>query len=62
VSEQRGKNHESRYHLHSAGFDGFAAFGHVIDGIDVVRAINALPAAGQSLDPPVLIEQVVRVN
>ena len=41
---------------------GFAAFGHVIDGIDVVRAINAMPAAGQSLDPPVLIEKVVRVN
>jgi peptidyl-prolyl cis-trans isomerase A (cyclophilin A) len=41
---------------------GFAAFGHVVDGIEVVRTINALPAAGQSLDPPVLIEQVVRVN
>jgi hypothetical protein len=34
----------------------------VVDGIEVVRTINALPAAGQSLDPPVLIEQVVRVN
>ena len=41
---------------------GFAAFGHVIDGIDVVRAINAMPGAGQSLEPPVLIEKVVRVN
>jgi len=41
---------------------GFAAFGHVVDGIDVVRAINALPAAGQSLEPPVLIEKVFRVN
>jgi len=41
---------------------GFAAFGHVVDGIDVVRAINLLPAAGQRLEPPVLIEKVIRVK
>ncbi|MGI9168563.1 MAG: peptidylprolyl isomerase, partial [Caulobacteraceae bacterium] len=43
---------------------GFAAFGHVVDGMDVVRAILALPTsptagdpdmAGQMLNPPVPI-------
>ena len=43
---------------------GFAAFGHVVDGMDVVRAILSLPTTGvpknplmkdQILDPPVLI-------
>lgn len=41
---------------------GFAAFGRVVEGIDVVRAINAMPAAGQSLDPPVPIEKVTRLR
>lgn len=40
---------------------GFAVFGRVVDGMDVVRAIHALPAAGQSLDPPVTIRKAVRV-
>jgi peptidyl-prolyl cis-trans isomerase A (cyclophilin A) len=43
---------------------GYAAFGHVVEGMDVVRAILALPTpgvarnpvmAGQILDPPVAI-------
>ena len=34
---------------------GFAAFGHVVRGLDVVRAIQQSPAAGQSLTPPVKI-------
>lgn len=36
---------------------GFAAFGRVIRGMDVVRAIQAAAAAGQSLTPPVLIRR-----
>ncbi len=40
----------------------FAAFGRVVEGIEVVRAINAMPAAGQSLEPPVPIEQVARLH
>jgi peptidyl-prolyl cis-trans isomerase A (cyclophilin A) len=34
---------------------GFAAFGRVVRGMDVVRRIQAAPAKGQSLTPPVAI-------
>ncbi len=37
---------------------GFAAFGRVISGMDVVRKIQARPAVGQSLAPPVRIVSV----
>jgi len=35
---------------------GFAAFGRVVKGMDVVRRIQASPAQGQSLTPPVAIQ------
>ena len=35
---------------------GFAAFGRVVSGMDVVRRIQAAPAEGQSLAPPITIE------
>lgn len=56
------------------GFDGpegFAAFGHVIEGMDVVKAILAAPVSptegegamkGQMLDPPVKIIKMERVK
>jgi peptidyl-prolyl cis-trans isomerase A (cyclophilin A) len=53
------------------GPDGFAAFGHVIEGMDVVKAILASPVSptkgegpmkGQMLDPPVKILKVARVK
>ena len=34
---------------------GFAAFGQVVSGMEVVRAIHGRPAAGQRLAPPVRI-------
>ena len=34
---------------------GFAAFGLVLDGMEVVRAINRSAADGQSLNPPIRI-------
>ena len=41
---------------------GFAAFGRVVRGMDVVRAIQALPARGQQLSPPVKIISVRRID
>lgn len=41
---------------------GFAAFGQVIRGMDVVRAIQQSPADGQSLDPPIAITSIRRVD
>ena len=39
---------------------GFAAFGRVVEGMDVVRAIHAAPYEAQRLTPPVRIERVYR--
>lgn len=39
---------------------GFAAFGHVILGMDVVRRIQYKPADGQVLNPPVKIIRIIR--
>lgn len=39
---------------------GFAAFGRVTRGMDVVRRINGLPAVGQTLAPPIRIERIER--
>lgn len=39
---------------------GFAAFGRVVSGMDVVRRIQAAPADGQTLTPPVRIRSVRR--
>ena len=41
---------------------GFAAFGHVIQGMDVVKKIYASPASGQRLTPPIRIQRVIRVK
>ena len=40
---------------------GFAAFGRVVEGMDVVRKIQRLPETGQYLDKPVLITGVDRL-
>ena len=39
---------------------GFAAFGHVIKGMDIVREIHESSTQGQQLTPPVRIQRVVR--
>ncbi len=39
----------------NADGQGFAAFGNVVEGMNVVRAIQAAPAEGQKLTPPVRI-------
>jgi len=41
---------------------GFAAFGRVVRGMDIVRAIQALPAQAQQLSPPVRIISVLRAD
>ncbi|MEO8624053.1 MAG: peptidylprolyl isomerase [bacterium] len=40
---------------------GFAAFGHVTKGLDVVRKIQSQPANGQTLVVPATIVRVVRL-
>lgn len=40
---------------------GFAAFGRVLKGMEVVRKIQASPADGQSLTPPIKILSAKRV-
>ena len=37
---------------------GFAAFGRVVKGMDVVRRIHSAPAVGQKLEPPIRIRNV----
>jgi peptidyl-prolyl cis-trans isomerase A (cyclophilin A) len=39
---------------------GFAAFGRVLLGMDIVRTIQAAPAQKQALEPPVRILNIVR--
>jgi peptidyl-prolyl cis-trans isomerase A (cyclophilin A) len=34
---------------------GFAAFGRVVGGMDVVRKIQGAPASGETLAPPIAI-------
>jgi len=41
---------------------GFAAFGKVVSGMDLVRQIHARPASGQQLNPPVRIQRAIRLN
>ncbi len=40
---------------------GFAAFGQVVEGMDVVRAIQTSPSEGQSLTPAIEIVRITRV-
>jgi len=41
---------------------GFAAFGRVVSGMDVVQAIHRAPAEGENLTPPVRLFAARRVN
>ena len=41
---------------------GFAAFGKVLKGMDVVRKLHGAPAEGQSLKPSVRIQRALRSN
>ena len=41
---------------------GFAAFGRIVAGAELVRQIHALPAEGQSLTPPLPIQRAIRLN
>ena len=41
---------------------GFAAFGKVVKGMDVVRKINTSKSAGQSLEPPIRIRRIARIT
>ena len=40
---------------------GFAVFGRVVSGMEVVRKIQQSPASGQQLAPPVLVRSARRL-
>src|SRR3954471_36103 len=44
----------------NADGQGFAAFGRVTSGMDIVRRIQGSPANGQTLTPPIRIVKVIR--
>jgi peptidyl-prolyl cis-trans isomerase A (cyclophilin A) len=46
----------------NADGQGFAVFGKVTNGMDIVRKIQASPANGQSLTPPVTIIRIIRTR
>ena len=46
----------------SADRQGFAAFGRVVRGMDVVRAIQQAPAPGERLTPPIQILKIYRIR
>ncbi len=48
-------------HRHLDG-QGFAVFGYVTSGMDVVRKIQQSPVTGQSLTPPIVITRISRVT
>ncbi len=41
---------------------GFAAFGRVVEGMEIVRKIHAAPAEGQRLTPVIRIRRMVRLD
>ena len=41
---------------------GFAAFGRVTRGMDVVRKIQTAPSEGQTLKPTIRIQRAIRQN
>jgi cyclophilin family peptidyl-prolyl cis-trans isomerase len=41
---------------------GFAAFGRVVKGMELVRRIHESPAKEQQLEPPVRIQRAIRLN
>jgi cyclophilin family peptidyl-prolyl cis-trans isomerase len=41
---------------------GFAVFGKVVEGMDVVEKIHQSPAEGQKLVPPIRIQRAIRLN
>ena len=41
---------------------GFAAFGRVVKGMDIVRKIHQKPVDGQMLDPEILIVNITRLE
>jgi peptidyl-prolyl cis-trans isomerase A (cyclophilin A) len=57
VGDQSGFDYGGR---NNPDGQGYAAFGKVVKGMDVVRAIYAMPEEDQSFMPPVLIKDIKR--
>lgn len=46
----------------NADGQGFAAFGMVVQGMNVLREMHRQPATGQTLSPPIRIQRAIRLN
>jgi len=46
----------------NADGQGFAAFGRVVKGMEVVKKIHSSPVEAQSLKPPIKITAIKRIN
>jgi peptidyl-prolyl cis-trans isomerase A (cyclophilin A) len=61
TGDEAGKSYDYGGDANADG-QGFAAFGQVIEGMDVVKDIHEQPDNATSFTPPIAIKNIVRLN